>query len=144
MKKFLYKNKEVVGGLIIIVIAFCCGRYSAPEKIKTEIKTIEVEKLVNKVERKVIKVRENADGSKDTVIVVDSDTVEKSSGKSSVETKEVINSRRTHASLLIGGTYPLSGPHFGLSFHRNVLGPFTLGAWLLTNSSAGLSVGMNF
>jgi len=144
MKKFLDKNKQAMGGVIIIVIAFYCGRYSAPEKIKTEVKTVEVEKVVNKVERKVIKVRENADGSKDTVIVVDSDTHEKSSGKSSVETKEVINSRRTHASLLIGGAHPLSGPHFGLSLHRNVLGPFTLGAWLVTNKTAGLSVGMNF
>lgn len=144
MKVFLNKNKEAISGIIIIVVAFYCGRISSPEKIKTEIRTIEVEKEVNKTERKVIRVRENADGSKDTVIVVDSNTNEESRIKSSVESKEITNAKKSNASILVGGAYPISGPYFGLSFQRNVLGPFTVGAWVLTNSSGGLSVGMNF
>lgn len=144
MKVFLNKNKEAVGGIIVIVIAFYCGRLSSPEKIKTEFKTVEVEKVVTKVERKVIKVKENADGSKDTVIVVDSNTNEESRGKSTVETKEVINAKRTNVSLLIGGAYPISGPYYGVSAQRSILGPLTVGAWAITNRTAGLSVGLNF
>ncbi len=144
MKVFLNKNKEALGGIVIIVIAFYCGRITSPEKIKTEVRTIEVEKTVNKTERKVIKVKENADGSKDTVIVVDSNVNEESRGKSTVESKEIVNGKRTNVSLLVGGAYPLSGPHYGVSIQRSILGPFTVGAWAITNRTAGLSVGLNF
>ena len=144
MKLFLNKNKNALGGVIIIVIAFYCGRISSPDKVKIEVKTVEVEKKTTKTERKVIKVKENADGSKDTVIVVDSNVNEESRGKSTVESKEIINGKRTNVSLLVGGAYPLSGPNYGVSVQRNILGPFTVGAWAITNRTAGLSIGLNF
>jgi 23S rRNA pseudoU1915 N3-methylase RlmH len=144
MKKFLNKNKEALGGVIIIVIAFYCGKYSAPERIKTEIKVVEVEKEVKKSEHKTIKIKQNKDGSKETIIISDTNTEEKSKEKTTEEKKEIIRNAKTNISLLVGGAYPISGPHYGLSVQRQLIGPITLGAWGTTNNNFGLSIGLNF
>jgi hypothetical protein len=144
MKKFLNKNKEALGGVIIIVIAFYCGKYSAPERIKTEIKVVEVEKEVKKSEHKTIKIKQNKDGSKETIIISDTNTEEKSKEKTTEEKKEIIINAKTNISLLVGGAYPISGPHYGLSVQRQLIGPITLGAWGTTNNNFGLSIGLNF
>jgi 23S rRNA pseudoU1915 N3-methylase RlmH len=144
MKKFLNKNKEALGGVIIIVIAFYCGKYSAPERIKTEIKVVEVEKEVKKSEHKTIKIKQNNDGSKETIIISDTNTEEKSKEKTTEEKKEIIRNAKTNISLLVGGAYPISGPHYGLSVQRQLIGPITLGAWGTTNNNFGLSIGLNF
>ena len=145
MKKFLAKNKEALGGVIIIVIAFYCGRHSAPERTKIEIKTVEVEKVVTKAEHKTIKIKQNTDGSKETVIVVDTNTAEQSKGRSTTEQKEVVSrGKRTNVSILAGTTVPLTGPHYGISVQKELIGPFTFGIWGLTNSNVGISLGLSF
>lgn len=138
-------TKETLGGFLIIVIAFYCGRYSAPEKIKTEIKTVEVEKIVTKVEHKTIRIKENKDGSKETVIISDSKTQDEQKSKSKTELEEITRKHSvTNVSVMAGVTHPVSGIDYGISVQRNILGPFTLGAWGMTNISAGLSIGFNF
>lgn len=143
MKQFLNKNKEALGGIVIIVVAFYCGRYSAPERIKTETKIVEVEKEVIKTEYKTVRIKENKDGSKETIIVSESNSQEKAKQKSSEEKKEILKNGSTYVSLLFGAS---TVPHlnYGLSVQRDVLGPFTIGVWGLTNANFGASIGLRF
>lgn len=145
MKTFLIKNWEAIGGIIIIIIAFCAGRYSSPEKIKTEIKTVEVEKIVTKIQHQTITIRENKDGSKDTVIITDTKSDQTDKAKSKTDEKEVTLSKdKLNISLLAGGSLPFTSPIIGVSLQKNFIGPITLGGWLLNNSTGGLSIGINF
>ena len=137
--------KQTVISIVILVVVFYCGRYSAPEKIKTEIKTVEVEKIVTQVQKKTIKIKENSDGSKETTIDVDTTTAEQSKGKSKIEKQEVIKkSNNSSIAILVGTTYPLSGPHYGISIQKTLIGPINFGIWGLTNANAGVSLGINF
>lgn len=144
MKQFLNKNKEAFGGVVIIVVAFYCGRYSAPERIKTETKIVEVEKEVVKTEYKTVRIKENKDGSKETVIISESNSQEKAKQKSSEEKKEIIKNGSTYVSVLLGGASTVPHLNYGLSVQRDVLGPFTIGVWGLTNANLGASVGLRF
>jgi hypothetical protein len=137
--------KHIIVSVLILVIVFFCGRYSAPEKIKTEIKTVEIEKIVTQVQKKTIRIKENSDGSKETSIDVDTTTAEQSKGKSKFEQQEIIKkSSNSSIAILVGTTYPLSGPHYGISIQRTLIGPINFGVWGLTNANAGISLGINF
>lgn len=130
---------------ILLALSFSIGRYCSPEKVKTEIKTVEVEKIVKKVEHKVITIRQNKDGSKDTTIVVDSNTDQKTHSNSSTINKEITTKEiKTNVSLLIGGTHSISPLNYGISIQRSFIGPITIGAWALTNANYGVSIGLNF
>ena len=144
MKQFLNKNKEAFGGVVIIIVAFYCGRYSAPERIKTETKIVEVEKEVIKTEYKTVRIKENKDGSKETIIVSESNSQEKAKQKSSEEKKEIVKNGSTYVSVLLGGASTVPHLNYGLSVQRDVLGPFTIGVWGLTNYNFGASVGLRF
>lgn len=129
--------------VIVIIVSYATGRYMSPEKVKTEIKTVEVEKTTTKVEHKIVKIKENKDGSKETVIVTDSRSGATTNSRSQTETKELINKGSFNISVLAGSSIPINGV-LGVSATKNVLGPITVGAWGLTNGTAGLSVGLNF
>jgi hypothetical protein len=120
MKQFLNKNLKSIGGLIIILIAFFVGRFYAPEKIKIEVKTVEVEKVVTKIQHKKVVIRENKDGSKETVIITDTKSDEKAKGKSETDTKEIVNGRKLNVSALAGTTFPLKAV-FGVSANKQIL-----------------------
>jgi len=141
MKQFL--NKNTAGVIVIIVIAFCVGRYTSPEKIKTETKIVEVEKEVNKKQKQVVKIKENTDGSKETVIVTDTETDEKVTAHSETQTKEVTNPRKVNVSILAGTSLPINMV-LGVNVSKPILGPITAGVWALNNKTAGLSLGFNF
>ena len=131
--------------LVIIAVSYAVGRYTTPEKVITEIKTIEVEKIVTKVERKKIYIKDKPDGSRDTVIVVDTNTDETVRSDETSRVKEVIKKSNTlNVSALAGMDITSGAPAFGLSAQKNVLGPITLGAWGLNNGNVGVSVGVSF
>jgi hypothetical protein len=130
--------------VIVIIISYATGRYMSPEKIKTEVKTVEVEKVVTKVEHKTVKIKENKDGSKETIIVTDSRAGSTTNSRSQDKTKELTVRDKINVSLLAGNSLPISAPIFGASVQKNFIGPITLGAWVLTNKTGGLSVGLNF
>ena len=130
--------------VIVIIVSYATGRYMSPEKIKTEVKTVEVEKVVTKVEHKTVKIKENKDGSKETIIVTDSRAGSTTNIRSQDKTKELTVRDKINVSLLAGNSLPISAPIFGASVQKNFIGPITLGAWVLTNKTGGLSVGLNF
>ena len=130
--------------VIVIIISYATGRYMSPEKIKTEVKTVEVEKVVTKIEHKTVKIKENKDGSKETIIITDSRADSNTNIRSQDKTKESTVRDKINVSLLAGNSLPISAPIFGASVQKNFIGPITLGAWVLTNKTGGLSVGLNF
>ena len=135
--------RKYIAVIVLVVIAYATGRYMSPEKVKTEVKTIEVEKIVTKVQRKKVVIKENKDGSKETVIVTDTKSDEKGKSNTDIENKEVTKKGSFNVSVLAGSSIPINGV-LGVSATKNVLGPITVGAWGLTNGTAGLSVGLNF
>ena len=144
MKQFLNKNKVVIGGIAVVVVAYYAGKHSAPEKVRVETVTVEVEKKVNKEQRKKVFIKENKDGSKETTIVVDTSVNENTRTNAESTVKETITRTKLNVSVLVGGSLPLSEPIFGISAQKNFIGPITLGIWGLTNKTGGVSIGLNF
>ena len=129
--------------------AFAFGRYSAPEKVKTEIK---VETKIEKVEvvRTVTKIVERPDGTKETIIEEDKET-NTETDITKEKSKEVIIARsRLNISILAGAQPKLFqgvslGPIvYGASVTKEIIGPVTAGAWALSDFSVGVSLGLNF
>lgn len=129
--------------IVLVIVAYASGRYMSPEKVRVETVTVEVTKEVAKKEKKTVKIKENIDGSKETVIVTDTETDEKSHSNSQMDTKEVINGSKFNISVLAGTSVPVNMV-FGVSANKAILGPITAGAWGLSNGTVGLSLGLNF
>lgn len=141
-----------------LLSAYAFGRWSAPEKLKIETKTVEVEKKVenseaNKHKETTTTESVKPDGTKETVIRVVEDTNKKTAETyvTAVKTdtlKEVTkSSSKMHLSLLTGATLNLSTTNpiiFGGSFSREVLGLINLGVWAMSNKTGGFSIGLSF
>lgn len=137
---------KVIIAIVALAIAFASGRFLSPDKVRTEVKTVEVEKIVEKVVRQTVTILEKPDGTKETVIVTDSNTSSKTNEQSTNATKEVTGSKdRINVSVLAGSSFPfnLSSPIYGLSANKNILGPITAGVWGLSNKTFGVSLGLN-
>lgn len=124
-------------------------RYLTPEKIKIETKT---EKVVETqiVEKVVTKTIERPDGTKETTTVVDRD-INRNSNTTTDRSKEVIVAHNSLNVSLLAGAQPklyegvsLGPIVYGASVTKTLLGPITIGAWILSNPSVGLSIGLNF
>jgi len=138
---------KIITSVVLLAISFASGRFLSPTKTKTEIKTVEVEKIVVKVERVVTTIREKPDGTKETVIVADTKTDSKTNSVTTDDLKEVTNSRSNlNVSVLAGSGFPISGTSlvYGASVTKQIIGPFTATAWGLSNLSGGIGIGLNF
>lgn len=145
MKSLLSKNKEAIGGIIIIVIAFYSGRYTAPSKTETKTVEIEVEKIQEHQDKIVIE-KVNKDGSKETITRVITDR-NKDTIKGSEETKIVENKKSPLNVYAMGGidiTNPANGFIVGAHVSKQLLGPVSIGVFGFSNKTVGVSVGMSF
>jgi hypothetical protein len=136
--------KNYIGIIVLVVVSYSVGRYMSPEKIKTEIKTVEVEKVVTKTERKRIHITEDEEGMMDALIIIDSSTQENTHENSFAEEKEVIIRDDYNVSIMAGAGLPYTNPVFGASIQKRFIGPVTLGVWGLSNKTGGVSIGLNF
>ncbi len=140
-----FKTKIIIS-LSALLVSFAAGRFLTPEKIKTEIRTIEVEKIVVKVEHKIITIHEKPDGSKETTEIVDTNTNSHTDSSSKDSLKEETKSKSyVNISVLGASKFPLdTNPLvYGLSIQKNVLGPITAGIFGLTDKTIGISLGLN-
>lgn len=150
-----YKALIVAG---IAAVAFASGRWLAPTKIKTEIKTVEVEKKTDnsktKINRDTTQVEiTKPDGTKEitTKTHETTDTADSSTSqtlKSSDQTKEVAkDGSKVTLSILAGAPIRFSDivqPIYGGIIMKPILGPITVGIWGLSNSTGGVSLGLSF
>lgn len=122
-------------GSLALLVAFGFGYFFAPNKIK------EVEKIVEvvKVEHSTTVIREKPDGTKETTIVVDTDT-----RTDTIENtrEETISKSKTNLSVLIGTE------NYGISALHTFLGPLTFGGFAISSKTFndlkyGVSIGIN-
>lgn len=161
---------KVIIATVSLAIAFAAGRYLTPVKIKTEIKTVVVEKKVettkvvqNKKRHKktVIVQTQKPDGEKDVTTTITDDTntgtdtkiadttsVDKEQDAKKEVTKEsshlmvsILGGVQVNASSLLSGTSPLV---YGAHVQKSLLGPINIGLFGLSNGILGCSAGLIF
>ncbi len=143
-----------IGGAL--VLAFTSGRWLAPTKVVTEVKTVEVEKKTdttktNTNEHKTTVITTKPDGTSQTVITDDTHTGSKTTDTTSITntsdtTKEVTRPSSKVTLSALGGVdiHNLSTPIYGVSISKPILGPLTAGAWGLNTGAVGVSIGLSF
>lgn len=155
---------KVLISSILLLAAFALGRFTVPEKVRVEIKTVEVIREVKQTETDLSKTRHKKvtetitikpDGTKivTRVITDDTQTDKKSDTSSETDTRRSTDEKRETVrgaspvtlSALAGVRFanPLSLT-YGLSATKPLLGPVTLGAWGLSSGEVGLSLGLTF
>lgn len=145
---------KIIISIAALVLAYTSGRYMAPTKVITEVKTVEVEKKQSKTDaerekHKKTVIIERPDGSKETTITENTDTSKKTDSSSDSRTdsssRKVVE-RGIGANISALGGIRLDGytPVFGASISKPVLGPITIGIWGLSDKTLGASVGLQF
>lgn len=151
--------------VLLALLGFAFGRWSAPEKVKTVTQTVEVEKHTqqNQTDTDRDKHREvvttevtRPDGTteKTTKTVEDTSTERKTkSTDSTVITQQTTQTKESTGatakvtiSALVGTnvTNIAGGLVYGGSISKPILGPIAVGLWGLTSGVAGCSVGLSF
>ena len=133
---------KILIGMIALVTAFLLGRYTG-RRPAVETKEVAVTKQVQDVEtKKTTTIVKSITGEVKTVIT--EDTVSKTKTDKSVvtKTKDVAT---LNVSLLVGYNYHSPAlPIYGVMVSKKLLGPIAVGAWGMTNSTIGISLGMEF
>jgi hypothetical protein len=159
----LTQKQKIIITSVALLTAFAVGRYSTPTKVKIVTQTVTVEKKVdttqtntdsNKHLTTVKTETDLPDGTKTIVTKTEltDDTKKKTDTKdvtsdtiNTTVSKEVTRgSSPVTLSLLAGAQLTGFTPVYGGSISKEVLGPITLGAFYLSNTTAGLSVGLTF
>lgn len=166
------KTTKIKIGVAVVYSAalVAVGRYTTPEKVKIETKTVTVEKVVykdkeddkeKKHEHTVVKEDKKPDGEvlTTTDTTYDDNKEDKKTDDTITNTsttqdniKEVTRGSAPVTISALGGVY-INGitPVYGLSVTKPILGPLTVGIWGITSTnpsvvgpSCGLSVGLTF
>jgi len=142
-----------------LMTAFAAGRFSTPVKIKTEIKTVEVEKKSDEDKKNldthketVVTETSKPDGTKQVVTQTTEDVKERTDDTTKADTQTATDSTKLQErssqpvtlSALGGISLGTGVPTFGGSVTKPILGPVTMGLWALSNGNAGVSVGLTF
>lgn len=144
--------------VVLLLASFAGGRWLAPEKVRVETKTVEVEKKIDKIDKTTDKHKEavivevvKPDGTKETTTKTVEDVKVKIDTKEVVldtvttdKTKEVAGSSAKVTIAAMGGLTRDFSPVYGAAVSKPILGPVTVGAWGLSNLTFGASVGLTF
>lgn len=166
-------KRNIIIAIVLLAAFFAAGRFLTPEKIRIETKTVTIEKEVKEkktdskkdvdtkrhtetVTTETIKpdgtrivetrVTENVDQSKETDKKTDTkETKEKTETKEETKIVESGSNRVTIAAL--GGAKIRdikAGPVYGGMISRPLLGPVVMGVWGLSDTTAGITLGLQF
>lgn len=160
------ENKtKVIIAAVVVTTAFAVGRFSAPTKIKTETKIVEVEKKTSEKEsdnekktrkKTVTKEVKHPDGSTESSTETTEETEsskkkrDKNSEESSRTEKETKEVTREGGKIIISAIAagrlqsPLASLLYGAVIQKEILGPATAGVFILTNGQIGVTVGLSF
>jgi len=159
-------NKMKVAIVVVVISAsYAFGRYTAPVKIKTETKIVEVEKKVESKKQDVSKdthktttivvERDPSGKTKETTIIDEKTDYDKKTNKDTVDeklnssdTKKEVEKEKGHTTIFamtgVDMNNKSNGLAYGLGVNRTVFGPVTIGLWGLTNGIVGCSAGLEF
>lgn len=130
--------------LIIVVLmaaSFAVGRRSVPApSIGVATKSHDT---TNSDTHKVTTIEKDPSGKETTTITEDTVT-HTQADSSSKESISPIKQSKINISALVGTDIHDLKPMYGISASKEFIGPITLGAWGLTNGTAGISVGLDF
>lgn len=141
---------KVQEGIVVIALvlgAFALGRHSGETKVQTVIKTVEIEKIVDKDQHSVTKIVAHPDGTKETTITKDTSTHSDTNtdSRSTNVTKISTSKHEWTLTALAGTSLNLTSPViYGGSITKSVLGPISVGVWGLTSGTIGASIGIDF
>ena len=134
---------------VVPVICFAFGAatafYYAPTKIKTE--TVVVEKQQTKTEQDTVIIEKtDKDGTKVKTTTIKTKKESQANKNTEASTVQENNKPQYHVSVMAGlDVTNLKNPAvFGVHAQKQFIGPFSLGAFIMTNATAGLSVGIQF
>jgi hypothetical protein len=143
------KTKILLAVLVAIglpVGGYFAGKYSQPAKVvvKTEVKEV-VKEVVKKdvviVEREIIR----PDGTVERErIEIDRSQYEREQKKDEVSKTETTKRANYRAAAIVGADFRSLQPVYGASIDARVFGPVSVGAWGMTNGTAGITVGIEF
>lgn len=154
---------KILLSILTIVVAFAFGRFSAPEKIKTEIKTVTVDNKTDKTTTDTNRDRKtdttttketHPDGT--TTETTHTVTETESNKKSTTDQTEQVSTTEDRlkeitmatSKVTLSAMYgiPVTGgiPAYGGAATRSILGPVTVGVWFLTPNVLGGSIGLQF
>lgn len=154
-------NKTIaILSIVALLTSFAVGRWSAPDKIKTVVQTVTIEKKTddktqNEQDHKryvtVETVAPNGTKIKTTTItddkgIISSDKSTDNTDLTQTKSKEVDKSSSKITMQFLGGlqiTAP-GVPIYGVSVSRPILGPITVGFFGMSNKVGGLSIGLTF
>jgi len=159
------RKYKIVLGIVVVSLSYALGRYTAPVKIKTETKVVEVEKKTESKQKDISKdthkttttiIERSPDGATKETTIVDektdydkktkSDTLDSKTNLS--DTKKEVEKERGHTTIFamsgIDVKNPSNGLSYGLGVNRSILGPITIGVWGMSNGIAGCSIGLEF
>lgn len=135
---------------VLSLIFFAFGRYSVSnpavhtdESIKTDTDT-----KTNKDTHKVTVITKDPSGKEITTITEDSKTNTDKTKSSTTTVNQTVTPQKgstINISALAGNDFSgVFKPVYGVSASKEFLGPVTLGVFGLTNSTIGVSIGLNF
>lgn len=138
----------LLGILIALAAGYGIGRYAQPAKI--EIKKEEVIKEVEVIKKDVVIVEKevkNPDGTVTTERVITDKTQIDSKKETTEKQSSIVSNKKADwkVSASVGAeSLKFTQPVYGLHVERRILGPFFIGAYGMTNSNYGVSIGMEF
>lgn len=152
LKSILKMNKnKIIIAVVLGIIIFAFGRWSAPEKVRIETKIVEVEKKESETKKKKHKktvVVKNPDGSETTTTIEDETTERKKKSDRLSENDSIEQTTKSTSRLNISalvGKDPLStNLLYGGHVSRDLIGPVSVGVFGLSNKTAGFSLGLTF
>lgn len=138
---------SLLTALIIGLVGYAIGRYMQPAEVIT--KQVEVVKEIEVVKRDVktvIKEVVRPDGSKETVTTIDENTRERTRRESDVKTEVVQSPAKPQweAGVMVKASLNNIIPVYGIQVERRILGPFSVGVQGWSDTTAGVSLNIEF
>lgn len=134
-------------GFIIFLVGVVAGAWISHQSAKVVKKETKVEIVEDKTqikETKTIVEKIKPDGTIIRKIVQNKDTkVDVKKDKAEAKVEIVDRSRDWYVGAMAGTTFSTPTPVFGAEVHRRILGPFSAGIFLLTNKTAGVTLGLS-
>jgi hypothetical protein len=130
--------------LLLVVLGYGLGRYLQPAKVVTKTQIVTQTVVHDHIHTVTITVTK-PDGTKTTTTTTDNNSVSDKDTQSNSSTVTTYSKPDWKVSGLAGLQLTnLHSPVYGAEIDKRLLGPIFVGVWGLTNSTAGVSVGLEF
>lgn len=139
---------KVIIYVVALALTFGIGRYTAPGS-ETKSQTITQEKEKEKTHTQATTTTiKTPDGTEKTVTVTDVVATSTTVKSENNTTQTVLRAEHKTLNVSLMAGYDIrdvgAAPRYGLTVTKEILDPLTIGIWGISNSTVGLSVGINF